>query len=125
MVNGVLTAETRKDVARESKRNRQREKELEREREHENEREKVPVNAGHRAAGKGRSLDLGLGLSWAPTKVREDALMASFGQGVSSGKRLRPREGGGKFALDVTEVFRSVLSEEGFAAFKKCTFIGG
>ena len=34
-------------------------------------------NAGHRSGTKGRSLDLGLGLAWAPSKVREDALLPS------------------------------------------------
>ncbi|PPQ77393.1 hypothetical protein CVT25_010975 [Psilocybe cyanescens] len=36
-------------------------------------------NAGHRSGTKGRSLDLGLGLSWAPSKVREAALLPSSG----------------------------------------------
>lgn len=36
-----------------------------------------PHNVGHRSGTKGRSLDLGLGLAWAPSKVREDALLPS------------------------------------------------
>ncbi|KAF4619405.1 hypothetical protein D9613_005121 [Agrocybe pediades] len=37
---------------------------------------KIPAPApGHRSGKKGRSLDLGLGLAWAPSKVREEALM--------------------------------------------------
>ncbi|KAF8969494.1 hypothetical protein BDZ97DRAFT_1754705 [Flammula alnicola] len=34
-------------------------------------------SAGHRSGNKGRSLDLGLGLAWAPSKVREEALLPS------------------------------------------------
>jgi len=42
----------------------------------------VPVpmpctNVGHRSGTKGRSLDLGLGLAWAPSRVREEALLPS------------------------------------------------
>ncbi|KAF5321856.1 hypothetical protein D9619_000484 [Psilocybe cf. subviscida] len=33
------------------------------------------LGAGHRSGIKGRSLDLGLGLAWAPSKVREEALL--------------------------------------------------
>ncbi|KAF9478164.1 hypothetical protein BDN70DRAFT_880325 [Pholiota conissans] len=32
-------------------------------------------SAGHRSGTKGRSLDLGLGLAWAPSRVREEALL--------------------------------------------------
>lgn len=45
-------------------------------------------NAGHRSGTKGRSLDLGLGLAWAPSKVREDALLPSstfFSRSTSGG----------------------------------------
>ncbi|CAA7259623.1 unnamed protein product [Cyclocybe aegerita] len=35
------------------------------------------TNAGHRSGAKGRSLDLGLGLAWAPSKMKEEALLPS------------------------------------------------
>ncbi|TFK43679.1 hypothetical protein BDQ12DRAFT_731671 [Crucibulum laeve] len=53
-------------------------------------------NVGHRSGTKGRSLDLGLGLSWAPTKVREDALMPSttfFNRSVSNSSGGRSASG--------------------------------
>ena len=57
---------------------------------------------GHRSGKKGRSLDLGLGLAWAPSKVREEALMnlpksAFFGRRTSSGGSSIPgyRNGNG------------------------------
>ncbi|KAF8639993.1 hypothetical protein AX17_001239 [Amanita inopinata Kibby_2008] len=37
----------------------------------------LPASIGHRSAFKGRSLDLGLGLAWAPSTVREEALLPS------------------------------------------------
>ncbi|KAJ7184192.1 hypothetical protein C8R46DRAFT_1298607 [Mycena filopes] len=72
------------------------------------------VSAGHRSGTKGRSLDLGLGLAWAPTKVREDAVMpeSSFGRTLSASRR----EQQGK---EVAEVFRSALNEDGYRSFKK------
>ena len=59
----------------------------------------VPVpmtstNAGHRSGTKGRSLDLGLGLAWAPSKVREEALLPSstfFARSISNSSSKRSR----------------------------------
>ncbi|KAJ7876247.1 hypothetical protein B0H13DRAFT_1632301, partial [Mycena leptocephala] len=67
-----------------------------------------------RSGKKGRSLDLGLGLAWAPTKVREDAVMpeSSFGRTLSASRR----EQQGK---EVAEVFRTALDEDGYRSFKK------
>ncbi|KAJ7228432.1 hypothetical protein GGX14DRAFT_413173 [Mycena pura] len=72
------------------------------------------LSAGHRAGTKGRSLDLGLGLSWAPTKLREDAVMpdSSLGRTLSASRRERR----GK---EVAEEFREALDEEGYRSFKK------
>ncbi|KAJ7636142.1 hypothetical protein DFH06DRAFT_1302892 [Mycena polygramma] len=72
------------------------------------------VSVGHRSGKKGRSLDLGLGLAWAPTKVREDAVMpeSSFGRSLSASRR----EQQGK---EVAEVFRTALDEDGYRSFKK------
>ncbi|KAJ7257938.1 hypothetical protein B0H12DRAFT_1015169 [Mycena haematopus] len=72
------------------------------------------VSAGYRSGTKGRSLDLGLGLAWAPTKVREDAVMpeSSFGRSLSASRR----EQQGK---EVAEVFRKALDENGYRSFKK------
>lgn len=73
--------------------------------------------------GKGRSLDLNIGLSWAPTKVKQEAVMPSF-----TGMSVRDRRKGvreteeerRKFESGVSEIFRNVLGEGGFATFKKC-----
>ncbi|KAK7031391.1 condensin complex subunit 2 [Favolaschia claudopus] len=64
--------------------------------------------------GVSRSLDLGLGLAWAPTKVRENAVMpeSSFGRSLSASRR----EQQGK---EVAEVFRNALDEDGYRSFKK------
>ncbi|KAJ6598828.1 hypothetical protein DFH09DRAFT_1388112 [Mycena vulgaris] len=72
------------------------------------------VSVGHRSGKKGRSLDLGLGLAWAPTKVREDAVMpeSSFGRTLSASRR----EQQGK---EVADVFRNALDEDGYRSFKK------
>ncbi|KAJ6485889.1 hypothetical protein C8R45DRAFT_285682 [Mycena sanguinolenta] len=72
------------------------------------------VSVGYRSGKKGRSLDLGLGLAWAPTKVREDAVMpeSSFGRSLSASRR----EQQGK---EVAEVFRNALDEDGYRSFKK------
>jgi hypothetical protein len=73
------------------------------------------VSVGYRSGKKGRSLDLGLGLAWAPTKVREDAVMpeSSFGRTLSASRR----EQQGK---EVADVFRNALDEDGYRSFKKC-----
>jgi hypothetical protein len=54
------------------------------------------TNVGHRSGTKGRSLDLGLGLAWAPSKVREDALLPSstfFARSWSNSSSNRSRSG--------------------------------
>lgn len=66
-----------------------------------------PQNKRH-----GRSLDLGLGFSWAPTKVKHEAIMP----GLSLAKQRKSSTPG----EDVSKVFERVLSEGGFASFKKC-----
>ncbi|KAL0949304.1 hypothetical protein HGRIS_009381 [Hohenbuehelia grisea] len=95
------------------------------------------MSAGHRSGTKGRSLDLGLGLSWAPSKVRENALLP-FGRSLSltrrgenggHGKPVSPveeepsadleRDHLTKVGRDVAELFRNTLDEEGYATFKK------
>lgn len=65
--------------------------------------------------GKGRSLDLNIGLAWAPTKVKQEAVMSSF-----LGMKREREEEWKKFESGVTEIFRNVLGEAGFATFKKC-----
>lgn len=68
-------AEQEKERLREE---RERQRDRERKAPQRGDRPPVPVpNVGHRSGTKGRSLDLGLGLAWAPTKMREDALMPS------------------------------------------------
>ncbi|KAG0709855.1 hypothetical protein DFH29DRAFT_870101 [Suillus ampliporus] len=62
--------------------------------------------------GKGRSLDLKLGLSWAPNRVRQEAVMPGL---LLSQKQEEERHRG----KDVTKVFENVLSESGFETFKK------
>ncbi|KAI6130343.1 hypothetical protein EDD16DRAFT_1700848 [Pisolithus croceorrhizus] len=52
-----------------------------------------------KAKGKGRSMDLGLGLAWAPSRVREEAIIPGL--------------------FDVTKAFESILSATDFEAFKK------
>ncbi|KIM91136.1 hypothetical protein PILCRDRAFT_164947 [Piloderma croceum F 1598] len=76
---------------------------------------------GHR--GKGRSLDLNIGLSWAPTKVKQEAVMPSFtGMSVKDRRKgvRETEEERRKFESGVSEIFRNVLGEGGFATFKKC-----
>ncbi|KAL6305839.1 hypothetical protein BKA93DRAFT_730477 [Sparassis latifolia] len=93
-----------------------------------------------RVAGKGRSLDLGLGLSWAPTRLRENALLQIGGVGTTVGGstaaavRARARwrgatvdeEGrlsadGSVAAADVAAAFREALGDAAYATFK--TFV--
>ncbi|KAF8897748.1 hypothetical protein BD779DRAFT_1667673 [Infundibulicybe gibba] len=136
-----------------SDRDRQREKEREMAREKKQlsrgDRQPVPVpvpSVGHRSGTKGRSLDLGLGLAWAPTKVREDALLPSstfFGRSmsisssgtgrsgslssaISRGRKVKgiEEEGDGeenrmRFGKEVAELFRSALDDEGYDVFKR------
>ncbi|KAL0573122.1 hypothetical protein V5O48_008844 [Marasmius crinis-equi] len=82
-----------------------------------------------RAAGRGRSLDLGLGLSWAPTRVREDALLPA-GKFMSRKSPSAPSRKGvatrhvefederTKVGQEIAEVFKRVLDEDAFIAFK-------
>lgn len=128
-----------------------KEKEWPGEREREKERrrdDKTPVpvpvpvpNAGYRSGTKGRSLDLGLGLAWAPSKVREEALLpSSFGRSLSMSRKGDNTWGGrrgvdredlelgmdgkdkSKVGREVAEVFRNALDDAGYASFKKCEF---
>jgi len=70
--------------------------------------------------GKGRSLDLGLELNWAPTRVREEAVMDFSDMGVRSRWReeAEMKELG---RMKVSESFERVLGESGYAKFKECT----
>ncbi|KAH7911557.1 hypothetical protein BJ138DRAFT_1085367 [Hygrophoropsis aurantiaca] len=77
----------------------------------EQEREQVRKPRGK---GKGRSLDLGLGLSWAPNRVREEAVMPGLFLSRANSRKAPNNRG-----RDVTKVFENVLSETGFEAFKK------
>lgn len=86
-----------------------------------------------RNAGKGRSLDLNLGLSWAPTKVREDAMSRTVAGRVTpdlaarAGARWRAataddsgRLGAGSSGAEVAEAFREVLGDAAYSTFKTC-----
>ena len=74
-----------------------------------------------RHAGKGRSLDLGLGLNWAPTRVREEAVMDFSEMGVSPRWR-EEAEMKELYRTKVLESFEQVLSESGYAKFRECAF---
>ncbi|KAF4575113.1 hypothetical protein EYR36_006469 [Pleurotus pulmonarius] len=89
------------------------------------------ASAGYRSGTKGRSLDLNLGLSWAPNKVREEALLP-FGRSLSISRRAEHTRGHAgddrqhrldadlaKIGRDIAEIFRNVLDEEGYAEFRK------
>lgn len=67
---------------------------------------------GGEKKGKGRSLDLKLGLSWAPNRVRQEAII----HGSLLSQKQEEEHNRGK---DVTKVFENVLSESGFETFKK------
>ncbi|THV08331.1 hypothetical protein K435DRAFT_847203 [Dendrothele bispora CBS 962.96] len=91
----------------------------------------------HRPNGKGRSLDLGLGLAWAPSKVREDALLpaGTFVNGINGRKSLSAssrrglsraaavdvdmNEDRSKVGKEIAEMFKNALDADGFAKFKK------
>jgi hypothetical protein len=66
--------------------------------------------------GKGRSLDLNLGLSWAPNRVRQEAVIP----GLLLSQVIPRRQEEERRGKDVTKVFENVLSESGFETFKKC-----
>lgn len=100
------------------------------------------VRSGVRSGGRGRSLDLNLGLAWAPSKVREDALLKTsslFNRSVSnssgSGSRSANSSAHGhdmtglrlgdmvseerlKLGREIGEVFRKVLGEARYMRFK-------
>lgn len=67
---------------------------------------------GGEKKSKGRSLDLKLSLSWAPNRVRQEAVIHGS---LLSQKQEEERNRG----KDVTKVFENVLSESGFETFKK------
>lgn len=69
---------------------------------------------------KGRSLDLHLGLSWAPTKVKPEAIMSSFSSRGRERREREEEEERRKFEDGVNEVFKDVLGETGYATFRKC-----
>ena len=69
--------------------------------------------------GKGRSLDLGLELNWAPTRVREEAVMDFREMGVRSRWR-EEAEMKELCRMKVSESFERVLGENGYAKFKEC-----
>ncbi|KAG5648878.1 hypothetical protein DXG03_000227 [Asterophora parasitica] len=109
---------------------------------HRGDRPPVPVPApstssfGHRSGAKGRSLDLGLGLSWAPTTVREDALLPKSGYfgtrtaSASSSLGGRSRNPSGStieeerekeksiLGTQVAGVFKNALDARGYIAFR-------
>ncbi|KAF9651137.1 hypothetical protein BDM02DRAFT_975565 [Thelephora ganbajun] len=71
-----------------------------------------------RYTGKGRSLGLGLELNWAPTRVREEAVMDFSEMGVRSKWReeAEMKEFG---RMKVLESFEQVLGENGYAKFRE------
>lgn len=87
-------------------------------------------------SSKGRSLDLGIGLSWAPNKVREEAVLSYGGRrpytsASTSRARARWRGGGvdeeGRLAdqssgaaSDVAVAFKEALGDAAYATFKTC-----
>ncbi len=87
-----------------------------------------------RLAGKGRSLDLGLGLTWAPSRVREEAVLRVGGprtgisSTTSSAARARSRWRGadeeGRLtagaASDVAQSFKEALGDSAYGIFKNC-----
>jgi len=69
-------------------------------------------------SGKGRSLDLGLELNWAPTRVREEAVMNFSEMGVRS--KWREEAEMKEFSrMKVWESFERVLGENAYAKFKE------
>jgi hypothetical protein len=87
-----------------------------------------------RASTKGRSLDLGLSLSWAPQKVREEALF-SYGSGTrGSNSGVKSRWGPGAadeqgrldsspVAADIARQFKEALGDAAYRTFKTCEFL--
>lgn len=113
-------------------------------------RSPVPVplpKAGHRSGVKGRSLDLNLGLAWAPSKVREDALLPTstlFHRSISNSSSVKSTSGSrsanssahghdqvpeemtleekSKIGRETAELFRKALGEARYMRFKTCEF---
>lgn len=120
----------------------ERERNREKDRKHHPQRDRAPVpvpniSVGHRSGAKGRSLDLGLGLAWAPTKLKEEALLPSSGffarsvsgassqphgvdRSVSESSNASGEKEKSKVGREVNDVFKNALDDEGYAAFKKC-----
>jgi len=74
-----------------------------------------------RHTAKGRSLDLGLELNWAPTRVKEEAVMDFREMGVRS--KWREEAEVKEFdRMKVLESFELVLGESGYAKFRECAF---
>ena len=71
-----------------------------------------------RHTGKGRSLDLGLELNWAPTRVKEEAVMNFSEMGVRS-KWREEAEMKELCRTKVLESFERVLGENGSGKFKE------
>ncbi|KAF5388075.1 hypothetical protein D9615_000585 [Tricholomella constricta] len=131
------------ELERERERMKGREKERRSQSYHRGDRAPVPVpsaSIGHRSGAKGRSLDLGLGLSWAPTTVREDALLLTsgyFGRSASGSSSLGGRSVGGRsvsgstnghatieeersiLGNQVAGVFKNALDDAGYSAFRQ------
>ena len=70
--------------------------------------------------GNGRSLDLGLGLSWAPTRMREEAVMDFSEMGVRS-KWREEAEVKESYRMGVLKSFEQKLGESEYAKFRECT----
>ncbi|KAI0700741.1 hypothetical protein BC835DRAFT_1265955 [Cytidiella melzeri] len=84
--------------------------------------------------GKGRSLDLGLSLSWAPQRVKEEAVLSynqSAGGHHATTSRIRTRWKGGnvdeqgrldapasRSATKVAETFKEALGDAAYETFK-------
>lgn len=89
-----------------------------------------------RVAAHGRSLDLGLTLSWAPQKVREDAVLSynrpnsrlaggsvkppSRWRNDVAGEGNRLEAGSSRATSDVARAFKEALGDAAYATFKTC-----
>lgn len=81
-----------------------------------NDRYAAPIS---RSAGKGRSLDLGIELNWAPTRVREEAVM-SLGKSRARWREEAEVKDVGR--RKVSQAFEQVLGETGYAQFRECEY---
>lgn len=137
-----LKEKHRQERERERQREREREIELELVKQQERQRGRAAVKRASLDQGppplpplnkkfipshrpKNRSLDLELGLSWAPTKIRETALLP-FGKGrtsfsASSRNGLRRElDERSQIGKEIADEFCRVLDEDGYALFKHC-----